>query len=167
MDVIIPLSAASIKNKDVLNTISNIRNFQFDRIFICSKYEPQYGIDAIWLQAPDLWANKDANQIDAIFTAIKYGISANFLRCSDDERLECQYPVPKHAGEIICQQGGRWQRRLNNTYSWLKMNGFTTYNYDTHTPKIYNKEKFIEIFNKSPYQGHVGLTIESNYFNQL
>ena len=184
MDVIIPLSRESLLNKDVVPTINKIRSYlPASRIIIASHVRPDFlefgesvpkesvpdSPDSFeWVRSPDLYPNKDANQIDAIISVlITCGISKQFLRCSDDEELISDHPLPIHAGPIVVKDGGRWQRRLNNTAAWLSAKGFPTLNYDTHTPKIYDRDKFFKVFSDAPYQGHCGLTIESTYFNQF
>lgn len=168
MDVVIPLSPESIENRDILPAIKRIRLCVPNaRIVVASRVQPSFLSDCVWVAAPDFYPNKDANQIDAIVAAIRLGVSAQFIRCSDDEVLISAEPVANHAGRIVVKPGGRWQRRLNNTSRWLLSKGFSDFNFDTHTPKVYDRDRFVEIFSRSPYQGHNGLTIESTYFNQL
>ncbi len=168
MDAVMPLSPESLQNRQALTAIAHIRQFLPDaRILVASKARPDWlPATCAWVESPDRYANSDANQIDAIFAAIRAGLTRRFLRCSDDETLIDADPQPLDAGPILTRPGGRWQRRLNRTATWLLQQGFPTLNYDTHTPKIYDAAAFVRIFSGAPYQGHAGLTIESTYFNQ-
>ena len=178
MDVVIPLSLESQWSDNELRYALRAlaKNFcDLGSVFICTQRLPAWITGVQHVSTADRHPNRDANTIEAILAACNAGASDRFVRCSDDELLlvptAAEELLPYHAGNILEQPPAtwrtRWGRRLGNTATWLQENGFPTLHYDTHTPKVYDRDRFRQLMAVAPYGGHRGLTIESAYFNRL
>ena len=178
MNVVIPLSTESAwDNNEIRYTLRALeRNLlDLDCVFICGA-KPAWIKDVVHLPTADRWPNRDANTIDALLVACKAGVGKEFLRCSDDEVLLRPYHsrdiLPWHAGDVFDRPpefwaGNRWLCRLRATGCWLRSKNFSSLIYDTHTPKIYDRDAFLRVMPTSPYWGYRGMTIETCYFNQV
>jgi hypothetical protein len=68
--------------------------------------------------------------------------------------------------ENIKLNGNSWKIQLKNTISFLKNNGYTYYNFECHTPSLFNLHKMMQVFyffDKSLYNNLWG--INTAYYN--
>lgn len=98
-------------------------------------------------------------------------ISDDFIWFADDYILTQKVDLSKYPHYI---SGNLGNTKIQNAYSYFKINthkyltelGFTSDNFDCHTPIIYNKEKFLEIFREHHNAGKM-LLVKSTYANIL
>lgn len=182
MDVLIPLEYRNTKwnNNEIKYCIRSLEKnlLDLDKIFIIG-FLPEFlkeSKDLIHINFDDPYKhNKDANIIRKVLKGIICGISKNFVRISDDQMIlkpiyskdiKPLYKFDLNEYDFI--KVNRWRNRLKNTYEILKKEGKTTFNYDSHIPVVYNKEKFESIFTKyNWFQEGEGYTINSIYFNNI
>lgn len=151
------------------------KNFpELGQVFIVGE-KPDWMTGVVHIPMTDSFSLKGSNIIGKVLAACQNGISEHFVRCSDDEvlLLPTRYHelVPLHNGDMkaypdsFWEVGGKWrQKYLRNTMKWLAENQYHAYNFDTHTPKAFNRNKFIEITSKAPWQTDT-LAIDSLVIN--
>jgi hypothetical protein len=165
------------KNWELRYTLRALqRNFlDLERVFVCG-VKPQWLTEAIHIAVPDSFRHsKDANLITKVLAACDAGISAQFLRSADDEMLllpcHADALLPYHIGDLLTRRKGfwsnAWKERLRLTAEYLTKNNFPALHYDSHIPKIIDRERFKQIMAASPFQRGKGFTIDTLYFNQL
>lgn len=120
--------------------------------------------------------NKEANICHKVKTACEHpDISDDFLFMNDDHfllhdiKIEDIKPYSKEDLFVSETKGiGRYQVSRILTYRVLKERGLTTYNFDIHTPIIYNKKKFLEVISQYNW-AHFGngFLVKSLYGNTL
>lgn len=97
-------------------------------------------------------------------------ITEDFLFTNDDivlfEEIDAtSYPF-YHKGlwyDSWVNNRSNYRRTANHTRKWLLDRGFPELNFDTHTPIIYNKQKFLTSFNKVDWNTPWGYGIKSIY----
>lgn len=181
MDVLIPLGHQSEwDNNEIKFCLRSIeRNLiDLERIFIIG-YFPDFlikGEKLIHIPCDDPFKhNKDANLIRKVIRGINTDISENFIRISDDQLFlkpilskdikplyECD--LKNHNWDNL----NRWRSRLKNTAEILENEGKSIFKFDSHIPVVYNKKKFIEIFDRYIWDIEGGgYTINTIYFNNI
>jgi len=173
VDVVIPLGRGSRWDDNELRFCLRAldRNFlDLGNVWIVGE-KPDWCVGVRYVRVPDFFSsNKDANLITKVMTACyQREMSPDFIRSSDDELLlrpmHFDAMRPYHHGEISRPHGNRWHRRLERTGRWLRRQGLTAYNYDSHLPVPMQRDRFLEIFGRASYKKRPGLTIDSTYFN--
>jgi hypothetical protein len=175
-DVVYHLGTASKwQNNEIRYSIRALeKNFlDLGRIFVVG-FCPPWLTGVVHLDVPDRHKhNKDANLIDKVLAACDAGVSDQFVRSSDDEMILMPSHVadlkPYHAGNL---QGrgkqfwrGGWRQRLQLTMELLKSRGLPTLHYDTHLPKVFDRELFRRVMSECQYQRGNGFTIDTLYLN--
>ncbi len=119
--------------------------------------------------------NKDANLINKIIrVCLETELTSQFIFMSDDQLVTKpispenfrRYYV-EYLDENTSWGNTKWINRLKHTYNILKENNFSTYNYDTHLPCLYNKVNFPKIMLQYDYGCDTGYTINTLYYNSL
>lgn len=67
----------------------------------------------------------------------------------------------------MMKPGNRYKKAVDNAYRTLHSLGLETKSFDTHTPIIYNKKKFIEVMTKFNWDQKVSYVVKSMYANSL
>ena len=194
IDVCIPLGTGSKADDFELRICLRAweQNFaELGRVFICGHY-PAWLKCVEHLDVPDSDRHdKDANLVRKLLAACEAGISKQFVRCSDDEFLMLPSTAadlkPYHAGDLANRVGsktywdGGWKLRLRATGHWLRLRNKPTLHYDTHLPKLYDRDLFVQIMRDFPRDAYeharpkrgkwtrlpkkVGFTIDTMYCN--
>lgn len=139
--------------------------------------KPDWLKNVIHIPFPDSYNNnKDANMINKLIIASLHdSISTEYIRMMDDviflkpiEEKFFNYPIISSLNEetVDSKFYGDWIKKLKTTRELLKINGKTSYNYDSHMPVKYNKQKFIDTMLRYPYGEGLGVTLDTLYFNQ-
>jgi hypothetical protein len=144
------------------------------RIFIVG-HRPRWLHGIEHLAVPDRHAhNKDANLIEKLLAAIRWGVSAWFLNPSDDQILlrpvhfaDCR---AFHLGDLRDEPpsfwgGGSWKKRLENTLRLLDSRGLPTFHHDAHTPMPIHGPTFAKVAGSVDFQRQPGYTIHTLYAN--
>lgn len=167
------------RNNEIKYSIKSVRKYLkgFRDIYIIG--ENPYIIDDIkHIRADDPYRyNKEANICHKIKIACEHPeISDDFLFMNDDHFLlheinvndilpYCKPDSDLYPGE---KNLTTYQISRLNTWKALKDKGHTTYNYDIHTPIIYNKKNFLEAIKQYPWdQDETGFLVKSMYGNTL
>ncbi len=154
--------------RSAVKHIKNIRNIVI--VGTC----PTWIRNVIHLPCKDIDPIPDINIRNKILTACNSAIvSDDFLFMNDDHFILKPYDAltfPNyHKGDLKDSIEPRsldsYRIRLTNTYHQLKKKGFGTLNFDTHTPIIYNKQKFIKMTKLFDWTVFEGLVIKSLYGN--
>lgn len=155
----------------IRSVVKHVKNMR--RIIIVGAC-PQFIKGVIHLPCKDTEPIPDLNIRNKILAACNSDVvSEDFLFMNDDHFLLKQYDATKfpnyHKGDlkesIEPRSQDSYRIRLTNTYNQLKKKGLGTLNFDTHTPIIYNKKKFIQMTKMFDWTVFEGLVIKSLYGN--
>lgn len=103
-------------------------------------------------------------------------ITDDFLFFNDDHFLlkdfnALEFPYfwksDLRASSKMMKPGNRYKKAVDNAYRALNAFGFETKSFDTHTPIIYNKKKFISVMTKYDWNQKVSYVVKSMYANSL
>ena len=139
-------------------------------------FRPKWLTGAVHLPMDDVHRhNKDANLIDKVLLACRSGVTETFLRSSDDEVLlmpsHLEDLLPLHFGDLKTRKESfwhsGWKKRLRATMELLASRGLPTLHFDTHVPKVYNRESFQRLMAGCDYARGNGYTIDTLYLNQI
>jgi len=182
IDVVFPLGKGSVwENAELRYALRALEaNFlDLGQVWVVG-HKPEWLTGAIWLDVPDKHRHsKDANLIDKLLACChdrQHALSPRFVRSSDDELIILPSRAadlrPYHARDLKERlptpefwEGG-WKQRLRATARYLKRQGFPTLHFDTHLPKLYDRELFQRIMASSPYAADDGFCIDTLYCNQ-
>jgi hypothetical protein len=153
------------------------KNFlDLGRVFVCTTKPPPWLVGAVVLPVPDANRhNKDANLIDKMLAACRAGVSQKFVRSSDDEMIllpkTVEQLLPYHVGPLGAKpkkfwEGG-WKARMRATFDLLVKNGETTFHFDSHIPKVYDRTLFMELCKRYDYHSGRGFCIDTWYLNHV
>jgi hypothetical protein len=184
MDIVIPLGNGCVWGNEeelryalrsVQKHILNVRNLYL----VCNEGKaPSWVKDAIVLYCNDekgvAW--KDRNIKNKIITAIDYpDLSDDFLFMNDDHFMLMDYELPNfpyyyREVDMITTINANvknlaWMTSIKNTRDYLLYIGKSALMFDTHTPIIYNKEKFYNTVEKADWNKPFGFGIKSLYAN--
>lgn len=148
------------------------------KIFIVGSKPSYITNDVIHIPATDPFKpelNADGNIAHKVLIACDDPrLSDNFLFINDDHILlkpvAIQNIPPFNRGDMWGWDESQfiqnhWRKRLKRTCDILHERGYTTYDYDCHTPILFNKLKFIEAISLFPIGKGAGLTMKSLYGN--
>jgi hypothetical protein len=141
-------------------------------------YRPSYVKNIIHIPAEDPFKrNKEANIEHKTKIACETGeISDNFLFMNDDHffvrAIEAGDIPPYNKGDLLSdvrrREASRYEQSLKRTHDELTERGHTTYNYDIHTPIVFNKQAWLDVFKTYDWSTDgVGLVMKSTYGNTL
>jgi hypothetical protein len=142
--------------KYCLRSLENIKNWNGNLYMIgdlpswINKSEIKHVIPSKRMTNPYLDV---ANKIYECF--INPELPDNFIFMNDDIYITEPISVSAYnSGNIPDVITGMHKSSLYRTKIWLRKNGYNTLNYDTHTPMVINKEKWLKIYevNKSNQQ---------------
>ena len=149
-----------------LRSLSNLTNFS-GRVIIAGNTEP-------WLEnVTHIPCRRTSHNpyLDAEYKILEAltseGFPNDFIYINDDtyitEKMELK---PLHGGQLERKGSGYHHSQKEKTKEWLEENGYTTLDYDIHTPMLMNKVKRLEVHNliKSTFQG-ISLKPRSIYGN--
>lgn len=141
-------------------------------------FEAVRDVPIIWVDHLDnLEFTKERRIMEKVKFACQHDlISEDFLFMNDDFFLL----QPMHVSEVknyfkgdlktIAMKREHKDRYFNaqlNCHNALSGRGFTTHDFDTHVPIIYNKKKFIDVMNQYDWNVKDGYVVKSLYANSL
>lgn len=173
IDVLIPLGGGSKNcNSELRYALRSIAAHVEDlgRIFVVTTCPPDWlqGVEIV--PVPDIHTcNKDANLFDKIlYTCKNTDISDQFLVWSDDQIALKPVELDKlniynaRNRETFAKKDIKWARRMVNTLDYLASQGVKIdYNWDSHTPHLYNKADVVRILESVDYANLPGYCLDT------
>jgi len=149
-DVVYPYSKNS--SHELEWSIKSLKNFEHSTVYIIGD-KPEYKTEAVVIQPEMLrWGglSRYNNVINKLLQASKMNISDDFLFMNDDIFLLEQYFGETYdRGSLLEHINSRrhdeYTVGLRNTYTWLIRNGYSTKDYETHTPILFNRKKLDDL----------------------
>lgn len=179
MDIIIPYKG-NIKTKDT-ELIYAIRGFEKhlkgigDIYIIGNRLSSLQGLKYIQCRDDQGSKWKERNIYRKILAACKdERVSEEFCFCNDDQMILKDFDLNNlpfyHKNNLegtMENNKGDYRKSLNHTRKYLLSKGKETWDYDTHFPIVYNKQKFIDTFAMEGinWDQPFGYTIKSIYCN--
>lgn len=179
MDILYPLGEGSIcDNLEIRYSLRSVQKYLkgYRNIYIIGVL-PDFLKGVIHIPYDDISVDKETNIFRKILRACQErDLSDNFLFMNDDhffvKSMDC-YNFPYfYKGDILTSvqklpNANKYKRNLQKTMTTLHSRGYSTKNFDTHTPIVYNKNRFIDTMNQYDWGTRVGYTIKSTYCNTL
>jgi hypothetical protein len=138
-------------------------------------YKPPWLTGVVHVPMPDKHKhNKDANLIDKLVEAYRWGVSPWYLNISDDQILlkpvrfaDCK---AYHGGDLATMpvtfwSGHKWKDRLRRTMNHLVGRGLPAFHHDCHAPFPIHAETFARVAREVDYATPPGFTIHTLYGN--
>lgn len=179
IDLVYPIGGGSVLNDDELRYslrsvekhLSNFRN-----IYIIGKL-PSFLKDVIHIPYDDIDRSKETNIYKKVLRACQeQSISDQFLFMNDDHFFHKDmdadnFPFYYKSDLAVTLQRlppyNLYARSVLRTAQELRSLGLPTSNFDTHTPIVYDKNKFIEVMTKYDWTNRFGFIVKSLYANSL
>lgn len=174
MDIIIPLAKSKIDFLDLRYCLRGIEQYVAHRNIYIIGEKPSWIKNVIHLRCEDHPNEKfkERNIYNKILMAFDVeGISENVFFFNDDHIFidEPRLPYPNYykgtLSEALTKNNGIYFATMNRTKMFLDKKAKNTLNFDTHTPIIYNREKFYEAFEGTNFNEAFGYGIKSIYAN--
>lgn len=178
MDIIFPLGVSSKWNDNELRySLRSIEKYitGYSNIWIIGQL-PSFLKNVNHIPFEDMSQNKEANICRKVLRACQESsISDDFLFFNDDHFILQSFVADQlpyyYKGDLISlansPRRGIYYRAIRRTVRELQRRGFDTKHFDTHTPIIYNKQKFTQVISQYDWDIRVGLTVKSIYCNSL
>lgn len=159
------------KNPELRYSLRSVeKNLQYDKIWIVG-YKPNWitGVEYIPViqDKKDKWHNSDNNLLEACKNEL---VSDDFILMNDDficletnKNYLFNYSLGKLNTSILKHMKKTTNRPYNRAFSDLKIllselgiKSKDMYDYESHTPMIINKHKFLELWEKEPVKKYLG-----------
>lgn len=155
--------------RSIQKHLSNYRN-----VYIVGEC-PDFLTDVIHIPMDDTQICKETNIYAKILRACQEPeISDNFIFFNDDHFLNIDFDAVNFPNFYKCdieftakKVRNMYRFAVRNTLAILKEKGYSTFNFDTHTPIIYNKHKFLEVMPGYDWTIRYGYIIKSLYGNTV
>jgi hypothetical protein len=177
MDLVYILGTGSRwNNREIRYSLRSVEKYLqgFDRVWVVGE-RPDFLKNIIHVPCSDPTDRHEFNIMRKIetFCQLREG-SERFFFINDDhfllEHAQCNgYPFYSKGGimdSALKRDEDRYFHALQNTYHALAERGLTTFNFDVHTPIVYDKKKFIEVMNLYDWRNNE-YVIKSLYCNTL
>lgn len=178
MDIIFPLGVSSKWNDNELRY--SLRSIQkhvtgYNNVWIIGQ-RPDFLTNVHHIPFEDVSQNKEANICRKVLRACQESsLSDDFLFFNDDHFILQDFVADQlpyyYKGDLISlansPRRGIYYRAIRRTVRELQKRGFDTKHFDTHTPIIYNKQKFVDVMSQYDWDVRIGLTVKSIYCNSL
>lgn len=179
IDVVYVLGTGSrFHNNEIRFSLRSIEKHlsNYRKIWIVGEHHPMLE-NVNFVPFPDKTSMSDTNIMHKVSHACQHPeITDDFLFFNDDHYLLADFDAPtfpyfysKSMEEYLRRrpQDG-YRRRVKNTYKYLQSKGLPTKFFDTHTPIIFNKAKFLEHVNTGPdWSSPTSFVVKSIYANSL
>jgi len=181
IDVVYVLGTGSNwANNELRFSLRSIETYGINvgKIFVVGTRPDFLSEDVIHIEATDIYnptVNADGNIAHKVWVACAdERLSDNFLFINDDHILLQEMDLGNipayHKGDMNTYPEtfwgmNYWRTRLQRTMETLNRNSLTAYNYDCHTPIVFNKKLFTEVMAPFPIGEGKGLTMKSLYGN--
>jgi len=166
IDVVIPLGPGSIwQDNEVRYAIRSVCKYFVDlgRVFVVGE-KPDFlnwsNSRLVHVDQRDVHGDdKDLNLIIKVLKACYSGVSDQFVRMSDDQcflqPVLVKDLVPYYLYDLKTRTdyNNRWSKRLENTKKMLLAENKSTFNYESHFPMVYEREKFVSVNIKRFHKG--------------
>ena len=173
VDIIIPLGTGSTSNNAELRfALRSIARYVPDlgKIYVATTSPPDWlqGVEIVPI--PDTHTNnKDANLFDKVLSVCKNtDISDRFLIWSDDQialkpvDLDRLNIYNERTRATMEAKTSKWAHRLIHTLNLLRQHGIVVdFNWDSHTPHLYDKNETIQILSSLNYVTPPGFCLDS------
>lgn len=179
IDVVYVLGKGSrFHNNEIRFSLRSIEKHlsNYRKVWIIGEHHPQ--LDNVeFVPFPDKTSMSDTNIMYKVAHACQHpDITEDFLFFNDDHYLLTDFDAPtfpcyysKSIEEYLRRrpQDG-YRRRVKATYKYLLSKGLPTKFFDTHTPIIFNKAKFLEHVAGGPdWSSPTSFVVKSIYANSL
>lgn len=178
-DLLWPIGGGSVLNDDELryslrSVEKHLKNF--GKVYIVGKL-PSFLKDVIHIPYDDVDRSKETNIYKKVLRACQdETISDQFLFLNDDHFFLEDLDAPTfpyfYKSDLVVTlqrlgQHNMYRRSVLRTAQELQQLGLPTNNFDTHTPIIYDKHKFIDVMTKYDWTNRYGFIVKSLYANSL
>jgi hypothetical protein len=179
MDAVYVLGTGSTWNDlELLYSLRSLSEYVagIDRIFVVGA-RPRWLRNVIHIRQGDPHSFKERNIAEKVLTACRDPRLSKFFLFLNDDHLAL---MRMQAGDIPAWRGrdllefahrlnpGNYRLAMENTHRRLSERGFSTWNFDIHTPMVMDRDRFIEVMQsynwaerfvlKSLYANTVGLS---------
>jgi hypothetical protein len=176
-DIVYILGRGSIfDNLELRYSLRSVQKFinGFSTVYVVGEC-PDWLTGAVHLPYPDRWKCKERNIKEKIELACHIPqVSEKFLHIHDDHF--CLQPfhaeqVPYYAGSTLdeiarlIKPANNYRLSVINTFSELHKRGLKAYNFDVHTPIVYDKRLFLEAMSAYNWARPGGYVVKSLYAN--
>lgn len=176
IDILIPLGNGSrFNNRELRFALRSIERFapNVRNIYVATVYAPDWlqGVEIVPI--PDSYdSNKDANLFDKVLGVCQLtDIADQFLIWSDDQtalkpvdldKLNIYNPRNRQTFANKGSKANKWEQRMIHTFDYLSSQGVEPdYNWDSHTPHLYNKNDVIRILTGCDYVSLPGYCLDT------
>lgn len=179
MDIMFPMGRGSkVGDLELRMSLRSIEKHikNVDRIVIVG-YKPEWLRDVYHIPAEDEHPCKETNIYRKILKACQdETVSEDFLFFNDDHFILQDFDAEKfpfyYKGDLFfilkhLPPYNKYSVCVHRTGHTLKNLGLDTKNFDTHTPIIYNKEKFLQIMPQYDWSERFSYVVKSLYANSL
>ena len=183
MDVLYVLGTGSLygKNDEIRYSLRSLEKHLsgMSRVFIVGEC-PSWSKGVIHIPCEDIHdpaLNADGNIIHKVLTGCNSGLlSDDFLFINDDHILLGDIAANAlpcfHKGDMTTYDDrfwavNFWRGRLKRTKDELVRRGLPALHFDTHTPIVMNKKKFVEVMSLYDHATGVGYCMKSLYANTV
>lgn len=176
LSVVIPYFGEKAQGIELLMAVRSIeKNFKEDFQLVIVGDKPEWLSDeAIFIHAPNISKNAGIDTLNKIKLAIADDrVSDHFIMTYDD--IYFNSPVMLADIQILVAYGMLsrpddlktvFHKCKNRTINSLEYHGFPKYNYDTHTPYYFEKEKLVQLLEYfQEFNNEESLLLSSMYFN--
>lgn len=179
IDLIFPLGKGSKINDDELRfTLRSIqKHIKNYRNIVLVGHKPDWIQNVIHIPAEDSHACKETNIYKKVLLACQTEeITEDFLFFNDDHFILQDFDATQfpffYKGDLLfvlkhLLPYNKYSACVHKTAYKLKELNLETKNFDTHTPIIYNKKKFIEVMTAFDWEPRFGYVVKSLYANSL
>ncbi|MFA5168842.1 MAG: hypothetical protein WC530_09980 [Candidatus Omnitrophota bacterium] len=147
-------SGSRWKNNELRYSMRSLENMDHGKVFVIGE-KPIFLTDkVIHIPAKDVYDNKLKNSLEKQIIAAKDPrVSSRFILMNDDFFImEPTSIIPVHLGRLESAiqthetKGGYYYRALRLALDMLRVSGIKNpINYETHTPIVYEKKKFLDL----------------------
>lgn len=175
LDIVIPLTKSKIDFLDLKYCLRGIEKFvkNYRNIVIIGE-KPKWIKNVIHIPFHEILSDvhKERNILDKFLISCKNSeISSNFIAYNDDYVNLREISIEKYPnfykGELsdLLNCDNTYRHTIRHTIEYLEKSDKKTFNYDTHCPIIYNKQKFLSTFEPVDFNIPFGYGIKSMYAN--
>jgi len=177
-DVVIPLSDQSKwQNNELRYCLRSLDKYFTDlgEIYVLSPADLPWLQNAHLIYKNDpLKSNKDGNLVNKVLHACRLPeLSEQFIRLSDDQLFlqptGIEFFAPFYLFNLKEKHqrwwSGKWKARMRRTMDYLTERQLPAFHFDTHSPQLYDKSKFLNAWNDVDFEANIGYCINTFYFN--
>lgn len=178
MDIVYPLGVSSIWDDNELRySLRSVEKYVqgYNNIWIIGE-KPSFLKNINHIPFEDQAQNKEANICRKILRACdEPSISDDFLFFNDDHFILKPFVANQlpyyYKGDLVTMANlprrGLYFRAIRRTVRELQRYNYPVRHFDTHTPIIYNKQKFKQVMSQYDWEVPCGMVIKSTYCNSL